>query len=54
MRQVAEIEAHLDEMGIGVVLKPFDVDTLLAEVARILARTKESGASGSTSNRAKT
>lgn len=41
-KQVAEIEAHLDEMGIGVVLKPFDVDTLLAEVSRVLARAKPS------------
>ena len=37
-KQVEEIGAHLDEMGIGVVLKPFDIDTLLAEVGRILAR----------------
>ena len=37
-KQVEEIGAHLDEMGIGVVLKPFDVDTLLAEVGRVLAR----------------
>ncbi len=37
-KQVEEIGAHLDEMGIGVVLKPFDVDTLLAEVSRVLAR----------------
>jgi DNA-binding response OmpR family regulator len=37
-KQVAELDSHLDEMGIGVVLKPFDVDTLLAEVDRILAR----------------
>jgi DNA-binding response OmpR family regulator len=37
-KQIEEIGAHLDEMGIGVVLKPFDVDTLLAEVSRVLAR----------------
>jgi DNA-binding response OmpR family regulator len=37
-KQVEEIGAHLDEMGIGVVLKPFDVDTLLAEVDRVLVR----------------
>ena len=39
-KQIEEIGAHLDEMGIGVVLKPFDVDTLLAEVSRVLARAK--------------
>jgi DNA-binding response OmpR family regulator len=42
-KQVEEIGAHLDEMGIGVVLKPFDVDTLLAEVSRVLARANHSG-----------
>jgi DNA-binding response OmpR family regulator len=46
-KQVSEIEAHLDEMGIGVVLKPFDVDTLLSEVARVLARAKSPKSGGS-------
>ena len=38
-RQIEEIEAHLGEMGIGVVLKPFDVDTLLAEMRAVLDRS---------------
>ena len=45
--QIAEIEAHLDQMGIGVVLKPFDIDTLLAEVRRILIRANPPASEGS-------
>ena len=37
-KPIEELSAHLDQMGIGVVLKPFDIDTLLAEVRRILTR----------------
>jgi hypothetical protein len=33
---VAELQAHLDEMGVAVVLKPFDIDIILAEIARNL------------------
>jgi CheY-like chemotaxis protein len=33
---VAELQAHLDEMGVAVVLKPFDIDIILAEIARKL------------------
>ena len=32
--QAAEMEPHLREMGVGVVLKPFDIDLLLAEIAK--------------------
>ena len=39
-KQIEELSAHLDEMGIGVVLKPFDIDTLLEEVSRVLARAQ--------------
>ncbi len=35
---VEELEGHLDQLAIGVVLKPFDIDHLLEEVARALAR----------------
>jgi len=41
-KQIEELSAHLDQMGIGVVLKPFDIDTLLAEVRRILTRANAS------------
>jgi DNA-binding response OmpR family regulator len=40
-RQVEEFATHLDEMGVAVVLKPFDIDYLLAEIA--LVRERGSG-----------
>lgn len=33
VRQVQELQPHLDEMGVTVVLKPFDIDHLLAVLA---------------------
>jgi DNA-binding response OmpR family regulator len=33
-QQAAEMEAHLLEMGVAVVLKPFDIDGLLAEITK--------------------
>ncbi len=33
-QQAAEMEAHLRELGVAVVLKPFDLDHLLAEIAK--------------------
>jgi len=33
-RQAAEMEGHMLEMGVVVVLKPFDLDALLAEVSQ--------------------
>jgi CheY-like chemotaxis protein len=33
---VKELQAHLDVMGVAVVLKPFDIDIVLAEIARKL------------------
>ncbi len=36
VRQVEELQPHLAEMGVGVVLKPFDIDRLLVEVAAML------------------
>ncbi len=36
-RQAAEMEAHLRELGVAVVLKPFDLDHLLAEIAKTWA-----------------
>ena len=35
-RLAEELHAHLDVMGVAVVLKPFDIDVLLAEVERKL------------------
>jgi CheY-like chemotaxis protein len=35
-RLVEELQVHLDTMGVGVVLKPFDIDVLLREVAQRL------------------
>jgi CheY-like chemotaxis protein len=35
VRQVDELRSHLDEIGVAVVLKPFDVDDLLAAIARV-------------------
>jgi CheY-like chemotaxis protein len=37
VRQVQELQSHLDEMGVAVVLKPFDIDHLLTVVAGRLA-----------------
>ena len=31
---VQELQPHLDEMGVGVVLKPFDIDHLLSVIAK--------------------
>lgn len=41
IRQVEELRAHLLEMNVRVVLKPFDIDHLLAEVGRVLAPEAE-------------
>ena len=34
---VQELQSHLDDMGVAVVLKPFDIDHLLAVVAGALS-----------------
>ena len=36
-QQVDQIRAHLDEMGVGVILKPFDIDHLLEVIKSALA-----------------
>lgn len=38
VKQVEELQSHLAEMGVGAVLKPFDIDRLLAEIANALDR----------------
>ena len=38
VRQAEELQPHLAEMGVTVILKPFDIDRLLAEIASVLAR----------------
>lgn len=35
VQQIQELQNHLDEMGVAVVLKPFDIDHLLGEVAKV-------------------
>ncbi len=35
VKQVTELSVHLDEMGVHVVLKPFDIDHLLDIVNRV-------------------
>jgi hypothetical protein len=35
-------QTHLDAMGVGVVLKPFDIDNLLAEIDKMW-RTQDPG-----------
>ena len=36
-KMAEELHVHLDDMGVGVVLKPFDIDIVLAEIGRKLA-----------------
>lgn len=38
VRQVTELQGHLTAMGVGVVLKPFDIDHLLAEIGNSFDR----------------
>ena len=42
-QKVEELDGHLREMGVRVVLKPFDLDVLLATIADGLAEATESG-----------
>jgi CheY-like chemotaxis protein len=37
MKLVEDLQAHLDAMNVGVVLKPFDIDNLLAEIDKMWA-----------------
>jgi CheY-like chemotaxis protein len=37
VQQVKEMQTHLDEMGVAVVLKPFDIDYLLSVIEKALA-----------------
>jgi DNA-binding response OmpR family regulator len=43
-RQVEQIEGHLVSMGVGVVLKPFNIDALLATINHTLQIHSRSGA----------
>lgn len=36
--QIRQLQGQFDSLGVGVVLKPFDIDHLLAEVARVWDR----------------
>ena len=45
--EVESLQAHLADMGVRVVLKPFNIDTLVAVVAEALAGTgAKAGADG--------
>ncbi len=35
VKLVEDLQTHLDAMGVAVVLKPFDIDKLLAEIDKI-------------------
>jgi len=37
VQMVEELQTHRDTMGVSVVLKPFDIDTLLAEIGKKLS-----------------
>ncbi len=43
VRLVRDAQDYLMSMGIGVILKPFDIDPFLAEVARRLERGRNQG-----------
>jgi DNA-binding response OmpR family regulator len=43
VRLVRDAQDYLTNMGIGVVLKPFDIDPFLAEVRRRLAKEQDAG-----------
>lgn len=51
VRQVEELQSHLDELGIAVVLKPFDIDRLLAVVSEVLSPERRRGAQDETSEK---
>jgi len=46
VRQVSELQAHLAEMNVAVVLKPLDIDVLLGGVAKMLDQAEEPTPSG--------
>lgn len=37
IRKAQEIQGYLTEKGVGLLLKPFDIDDLIAQVARLLS-----------------
>ena len=43
---VEELQTHLDEMGVAVVLKPFDIDHLLTEIERSLGEAPVNSTQG--------
>jgi DNA-binding response OmpR family regulator len=38
--RIEEVSAHLATMGVGIVIKPFDIEALLAQVHRTLERAR--------------
>ncbi len=41
VHQVKDLQPHLEDMGVAVVLKPFDIDYLLGEIAKVLRRVNQ-------------
>ena len=41
VEQVRQLQHHLDQMGVTVVLKPFDIDVLLAEIEKVWAKVAQ-------------
>ena len=48
VEQIRQLHTHLDQMGVAVILKPFDIDVMLAEVEKVWAKV----ANGALPNRA--
>jgi CheY-like chemotaxis protein len=40
VKQISELSAHLDEVGVKVVIKPFDIDHLLSVVNQVWEEQK--------------
>lgn len=41
VEQVRQLQNHLDQMGVSVVLKPFDIDVLLAEIETVWTKVAQ-------------
>jgi CheY-like chemotaxis protein len=41
VEQVRELQTHLDEMGVATVLKPFDIDVLLEQIAKVWQKVED-------------
>ena len=41
VEQIRQLQNHLDQMGVAVVLKPFDIEVLLAEIETVWAKVAD-------------